>query len=101
MANVALLNSAQPWQSASALHLVKVEPKFPSLSLPLLKGLFQNGLQRGTIAELSGKRSSGKTSVCLHVLAQATRGEEICAVIDTCGSFHPKSAEEAGVDLNR
>ena len=102
MANIAsLLNSAQPWQSASALRLVKVEPKFPSLPLPLLEGLFQNGLERGTIAEVSGQRSSGKTSVCLNVLAQATRGGEICALIDTCGSFHPESATEAGVELSR
>src|SRR3954447_26787333 len=102
MANTASpLNSAQPWQSASALHLVKAEPKFPSLRLPLLKGLLQNGLQRGSIAEVSGQRSSGKTSVCLHLLAQATRQGEVCAVIDVCGSFHPESAAEAGVELGR
>jgi hypothetical protein len=102
MANLAsLLNSAQPWQSASALRLVKAEPKFASLPLPLLKSLFQNGLQRGSIAEISGQRSSGKTSVCFHVLAQATRRGEICAVIDACGSFHPESAAEAGVELGR
>jgi hypothetical protein len=100
MANTAsLLNSSKPWQSASDLRLVKAEPKFSPLPLPLLKGLFQNGLQRGSIAEVSGERSSGKTSVCLHILAQATRHGEICAVVDTCGSFHPESAAEAGVDL--
>jgi hypothetical protein len=102
MANLAsLLNSAQPWQSASALRLVKAEPKFPPLPLPLLEGLFQNGLQRGSIAEISGQRSSGKTSVCLNVLAQATRRGEICAFIDSCGSFHPQSAVDAGVELSR
>src|SRR3954469_8480253 len=100
MANTAsLLNSSKPWQSASDLRLVKAEPKFPPLPLPLLKGLFQNGLQRGSITEVSGERSSGKTSVCLHILAQATRHGEICAVVDTYGSFHPESAAEAGVDL--
>jgi hypothetical protein len=102
MANIAsLLNSAQSWQSASALRLLKAEPKFPPLPVPLLKGLFKNGLQRGTIAEISGKRSSGKTSVCFDVLAQATRGGEICALLDTCGTFHPQSAADAGVELSR
>jgi hypothetical protein len=102
MANTALaLHSAPLWQSAAALRLVKAEPKFPSLSLPLLEGLFQNGLPRGVIAEISGRRSSGKTSICLHVLAQATRNGEVCAVVDTCGNFHPGSAQEAGVELNR
>jgi hypothetical protein len=102
MANIAsLLTSAQPWQSASALRLVKAEPKFPPLPLPLLEGLFQNGLQRGSIAEISGQRSSGKTSVCLNVLAQATRRGEICAFIDCCGNFHPQSAADAGVELSR
>lgn len=102
MANTAsLLHSAQPWQSASALRLVKAEPKLPSLPLPLLEGVFQNGLQRGSIAEFSGQRSSGKTAVCFHVLAQATRRGEICAFVDTEGSFHPHSAAAAGVELSR
>jgi hypothetical protein len=102
MANTAsLLQSAQPWQSASALRLAKAESKFPSLHLPLLEGLFQDGLGRGTIAEISGPRSSGKTSVCLNILAQATRNGEVCAVVDTYGSFHPHSAVEAGVELSR
>ena len=102
MANLAsLLHSAQPWQSASTLRLAKAEPKFPPLPLPLLEELFQNGLQRGSIAEVSGPRSSGKTSVCLNVLAQATRRGEVCALVDTYGIFHPHSAAEAGVDLSR
>jgi len=102
MANTAsLLHSAQPWQSASTLRLTKAEPKFPPLPLPLLEQLFQDGLQRGSIAEVSGPRSSGKTSVCLNVLAQATRRGEICALVDTYGSFHPHSAAEAGVELSR
>ncbi|MFL6450585.1 MAG: hypothetical protein ACJ746_23325 [Bryobacteraceae bacterium] len=96
-----LFNSGQPWQSASALRLVKAEPKFPALSLPLLNGLFHNGLQRGSITEVSGQRSCGKTSVCLHVLAEATGQGEICAVVDAYGSFHPESAADAGVDLSR
>jgi hypothetical protein len=96
-----LLHSAHAWQAASALRLLKAEPKFPPLPLPLLEGVFENGLQRGSIAEICGQRSSGKTAVCLHVLAQATRRGEICALVDTSGTFHPHSAAEAGVEVSR
>src|SRR3954471_18756317 len=99
MANTAsALHSAPLWQPASALRLVKAEPKFSPLPVPLLEGIFENGLPRGAMGEISGRRSSGKTSVCLHVLAQATRRGEVCALVDTSGNFHPRSAEDAGVE---
>lgn len=37
----------------------------------------------------------------LHILAQATGGGEICAVVDTNDAFHPASAAAAGVKLSR
>lgn len=99
--SASLLSVTSLWQPASSIRQVKAEPKFPPLSLPALKGLFQSGLQRGAIAEISGRRSSGKTSACLHILAQATRRGEVCAVVDASGNFHPESATEAGVELSR
>lgn len=86
---------------ASKLHLIDEVSKFPALELQRLKQLFSNGLSRGAIAEINGRRSTGRTSVCLHILAQATARSEICAVIDLHGSFHPASASAAGVHLNR
>lgn len=59
------------------------------------------GLSRGSIAEICGRRSSGRTSVYIHVLAQATANGEFCAVIDAGDSFHPASAHAAGIDLER
>src|ERR1700694_2238207 len=59
------------------------------------------GLPRGAITEITGATSSGRTSVLLSVLAQATRGDEACALIDMGDRFDPASAAYAGVGLNR
>ncbi len=86
------------WQPASALRDVE---EHISLEVPALRLLFSNGLPRGSIAELNGPRSSGRASVCLYILAQATANGEVCAVIDTNESFCPFSAFAAGVKLDR
>jgi hypothetical protein len=59
------------------------------------------GLPRGGLTELCGPKSSGRTTVLLSLLAQMTRGQEACAVIDAGDSFHPHSALVAGVDPSR
>ncbi len=102
MANtVAAVRSDERWKPASELHLLNQESQFASLELLTLRGLFPKGLRRGAIAEIDGYRSSGRTSICLHVLAQATLRGEVCAVIDLYDSFHPASAAAAGVRLER
>jgi hypothetical protein len=58
-------------------------------------------LARGIIAEIHGPRSSGRTSVCLHILAEATTHGEICAFVDLYDAFDPVSAAHAGVQLER
>lgn len=87
--------------SKPASALARPEPKFGALALPALKKLLGKGLSRGAMAELSGGRSSGRTSIAMHVLKQATGRGEICAVIDLYDSFHPESAAAAGVQLDR
>lgn len=83
------------------LPQVQPESKFALLPVPGLKPLLQNGLQRGTLAEVNGRRSSGRTALTLHMLAQATARGEVCAVIDLHDSFYPASASLAGVALDR
>jgi hypothetical protein len=97
----ALLRYVDFAKPASELTLEGPEPKFPALPLPGLNQLLTNGLARGAIAEVSGRRSSGRTSVALHILAQATARGEVCAVIDLYSTFHPASAQAAGVELDR
>jgi hypothetical protein len=59
------------------------------------------GIARGTLTEICGPVSSGRTSVLFALLSQATRQGECCAWIDAAGSFDPHSAAAAGADLSR
>jgi hypothetical protein len=101
MAKTAWARSAQLWKQASALHSLRETPKFVPLSLPAVRNLLENGLSRGVIAEVTGGRSSGRTSFCLYILAQAARRGEVCAMVDLCDSFHPASAAASGVELQK
>jgi hypothetical protein len=77
------------------------ESIFEPLPVPGIKALLRNGLQRGILTEINGPRSSGRTALCLHLLAQATQRGEICAVVDLHDSFNPASALAAGVSIDR
>jgi hypothetical protein len=102
MANTAeALRYDERWQPASTLRVLPEQSKFAPLEVSALKSLFKFGLARGIIAEINGGRSSGRISVCLHILAQATKRGEVCAVVDLYDSFHPASAAAAGVQLDR
>jgi len=59
------------------------------------------GLPRGAITDVFGPPSSGRTSLLVSVLAEATRRQEVCAVVDSGDAFDPASATAAGVDLGR
>src|SRR5262245_13167919 len=59
------------------------------------------GLPRGAITEIFGPSSSGRTSLMVSILAEATAGEEVGALIDGNDAFDPKSAAAGGVELNR
>ena len=54
---------------------------------------------RGTVAEIAGHQSSGKTSFLLTLLSKLTHTGEICAVVDSADSFDPCSAVLAKVEL--
>lgn len=86
--------------SAKSLEHFRVETKWPALQAPALPVL-PGGVQRGAIVEFLGRRSAGRTAVLLHILAEATSRGEVCAVVDTDDNFHPASAAEAGVELER
>jgi len=54
---------------------------------------------RGTLAELAGSPSTGKTSLVLSLLSKLTRAGEVCAVVDSTDGFDPCSAVVSGVEL--
>jgi hypothetical protein len=62
---------------------------------------FTGGLPRGCITEIHGPASSGRTSLLLSILAEATARQEVCAVVDASDTLDPHSAAAAGVDLSR
>lgn len=101
MANIGALQLNQHYRFAKELAVQQAEPKFPPLPAPGFPALLSRGLGRGILAEIYGKRSSGRTSASLHLLAQSTRRGEICAVVDLHDSFDPASASHAGVHLDR
>ena len=59
------------------------------------------GLPRGCLSEVCGPSSSGRTSLMLAAMAQATAREEVCALVDASDAFDPASAAAAGVKLER
>jgi len=63
----------------------------------ILLASFGLAFARGSVIEISGQASSGKTSFALTLLAKLTSAGEICAVVDSADSFDPRSAELAGV----
>jgi recombination protein RecA len=58
------------------------------------------GLPRGAMTEICGQPCSGRTSVLLSALAARTAEGEACALVDARDSFHPATANAAGVQLD-
>ena len=52
---------------------------------------------RGSVIEIAGDHSSGRTSAALSLLAKLTSDGEICALVDSCDSYDPCTALLAGV----
>ena len=78
---------------------LKVEV-IPSGSLSLDIALGVGGLPRGRVIEIYGPESSGKTTLCLHNIAEAQRLGGICAFIDVEHALDPAYAERIGVDID-
>jgi recombination protein RecA len=58
------------------------------------------GIPRGRIVEIFGPESSGKTTLALHVIAQAQKKHGVCAFIDAEHALDPAHASRLGVDVN-
>jgi recombination protein RecA len=59
------------------------------------------GLPRGAITEIFGLTSSGRTTLLLSALAEASTHEDVCAWVDTNDTFHPASAATLGACLDQ
>jgi len=68
-----------------------------SLGLDIALGI--GGLPRGRIVEVYGPESSGKTTLALHVVAEAQKAGGICAFVDAEHALDPGYAMKLGVDV--
>jgi len=58
------------------------------------------GVPRGRIVEIYGPESSGKTTICLHIIAEAQKKGGLAAFVDTEHALDINYAQRLGVDLN-
>ncbi len=70
-----------------------------ALALDLALGI--GGLPRGRITEIYGPESSGKSTLAMHVVAEAQRNGGTCAYIDAEHAMDPVYAGAIGVDVDR
>ena len=69
-----------------------------SISLDAALGI--GGIPRGRVIEIYGPESSGKTTICLHVIAEAQKAGGVAAFIDTEHAMDIGYAKKLGVDVN-
>jgi recombination protein RecA len=72
----------------------------PTGSISLDVALGVGGLPRGRVVEIYGPASSGKTTLCLHIIAQAQQSGGFAAFVDVEHALHPTCAARCGVDIN-
>jgi recombination protein RecA len=83
-------------EQAARLHVEVI----PTGSVALDVALGTGGLPRGRVVEIYGPESSGKTTVALHVIAEAQRGGGIAAFVDAEHALDPVYARNLGVDID-
>src|SRR2546430_6740920 len=79
----------------------RVEVELQPSGVMELDAVLGGGFPRGSLVELCGPASSGRTSLAFSLLAQATERQEACAFVDVSDSLDPISLAAAGVELPR
>jgi recombination protein RecA len=72
----------------------------PTGSIALDIALGVGGIPRGRIVEVFGPEGSGKTTVCLHIIAEAQRKGGIAAFVDAEHALDPTYAQRLGVNID-
>lgn len=80
-------------------HQLMVEA-IPTGALSLDIALGVGGIPRGRITEIYGPESSGKTTICQHIVAEAQKRGGTCAYVDMEHALDPIYAERCGVDVD-
>ncbi len=77
-----------------------VTETIPTGSVALDVALGVGGIPKGRITEIYGPESSGKTTLALHLVAEAQKKGGICAFVDAEHALDPEYARRLGVDIN-
>jgi len=72
----------------------------PTGSIAMDMALGVGGMPRGRIIEIYGAESSGKTTLCLHIVAEAQKKGGVCAYIDAEHAMDPDYAKRLGVNTD-
>ncbi len=83
-------------EAAARLQIDTISTGVLSLDLALGVG----GIPRGRVVEIYGPESSGKTTVALHIIAEAQKAGGAAAFIDAEHALDPKYAKNLGVDID-
>ncbi len=79
-------------------HHLQVE-SIPTGSITLDIALGVGGVPRGRVVEIYGPESSGKTTLCQHIIAEAQKYGGVCAFVDMEHALDPNYAACCGVDV--
>jgi recombination protein RecA len=80
---------------------IKSEQERVPIGIAAVDELLGGGLPFGSLSELVGTESSGRTTVAMSLLAQVTSQDSAAAWVDGSDAFDPESAARCGVDLRR
>jgi recombination protein RecA len=86
----------------AALSLkIKQSPEFFATGIAEADAILEGGIPRGSVTEISGAASTGKTSFALSILSGITQSGAACAWVDVHDALSPESAAAAGIVLER
>jgi len=79
---------------------VAAVPAIPTGSVSLDLALGVGGIPRGRVTEIFGPEASGKTTLCLHVIAEAQKRGGMAAFVDAEHALDPERAKGIGVNID-
>src|SRR5437870_6793577 len=102
--DAAILAIEKQFGTGSIMRLGSAERQqvdtIPTGSIALDLALGVGGVPRGRITEIFGPESSGKTTVCQHIIAEAQRRGGVCGYVDMEHALDPIYAARCGVDVD-
>ncbi len=80
---------------------IRQAPELFATGIESIDNILSGGIPRGGVTEISGSASTGRTTLALSILAQATQRGAACSWVDVHDALDPVSAADSGVLLER